>query len=1274
MGPTQTLTILFVDVVQSMESPLEAGQRIVAVVREQLEQHDGRVVEEHGAGATVAFTSAAAAVACAAALQRRLHQDGGVAGARIGVAAGEVTVDGDSVRGSAVNVAARAAAKAARGQILVTEICRQLAGSVPEVEFADGGRFRLPGVADPVRIFEAMWRDSAVRPIPSLERTPFVGREAEIGDLRRFIESAARGRGGMVLLAGEPGVGKSRLAGQIAAEARVRGLGTLIGGCYDTPGVAPLTPLTEMLGQALDALSHDDAREILGEDAARLSVLVPAIRDRFGAGEPPETAPEDRLRALLMSARDVLDRAAARRPMLLVIEDLHWADPETVAFLRHLADGIAGRRVVVVATSRTGDAAGTPFAEARDDLIGRRLAHQMTLQPFGDESVAAMVRSMVGRAPDAGFVSAITRETSGNPFFVEEMVRYLAEENRLVDDEGRLAKAIEIEPGRVPESVRMVIERRLERLGPATIRLLRAAAIAGRSVTMPLLIAVGEVEGDALMDAIDEAERAGVLVSHGDGHDMQFSFPHELTRQTILSAISGARRQQLHAWVADAIERVAADPRAASAEIAGHLEAAGPAADAGKAVHYLLEAGRQAFDAAAHGDALRRFDAVLRFAPAGDPARADALFLRGKVLHAQGESEPAAAALRDAMEAYAAAGNAPALGAAARLRIGAMSRLGQYQDSYDVARRAIELHGDERTPERAWLTGWLGFQYSEDGDPRAGEALMDEAVRDAGAFGPATIASTLCFRVAHHALWGGLEGAVADGTKAIALLREHRDTYQLAGARIAVAWALGFLGRFRELDVLSAEQGRDARLANHSQVILYAHFTQGLLALAADGDIPAYRSHLERVEDVSTVGSPGNRAHWLNHMAAAAHWMGDWDEAVRLHADAVALEPPSAWTGHAAGLYAGLLARNGDTARAMDVIATAEPFLPRTDAPVSVGSRLLLSSVVEALLDAGDHERAAALYPAMLELIDTGMILRAFHDFRLTRTIAGRAAAAAGRYDEAETHFTVALRHAEDLPVRFERPDVLRYHAAMLIERGDAARATAMLEEAADGFRRLRMVRHLDDTRALLDRARSAPAAAAPGRPAADEMRFVLRREGHFWSVGAGDGGARIKDSRGLRYIAVLVARPFTDFHVLDLVAMASGEAAGDPERDALRSGDAGEVLDAAARSAYRERLKILAADLEEAEQFADAGRAARARDEIEALTEQLASAAGLGGRSRRTGSAAERARVSVRNSVASALKTLDGVDPVMALHLRNAVKTGAFCSYGPDRSVSWAL
>jgi hypothetical protein len=311
----------------------------------------------------------------------------------------------------------------------------------------------------------------------------------------------------------------------------------------------------------------------------------------------------------------------------------------------------------------------------------------------------------------------------------------------------------------------------------------------------------------------------------------------------------------------------------------------------------------------------------------------------------------------------------------------------------------------------------------------------------------------------------------------------------------------------------------------------------------------------------------------------------------------------------------------------------------------------------------------------------------------LVENVAGKAAAAGRRWDAAEAHFQKAMLLAKTLPVATEQPEVRRFYAQMLIDRdepGDRAKARELLEEAIGAYARLGMRRHRELAQSLMVSAIATettrpPTAAvqAPARDApAQENHF--RKEGDYWTISFRGKISRLKESAGFLYIAHLLRHPNHEFHVLDLGAITDdktdvlvGTDKGvNLDETQLGLGDAGEILDAQAKSAYRDRVEDLREELQEAETFNDTGRATKARQEIEVLTAELARGVGLGGRDRRAASAAERARQRVAKAVRVALKRIAEHDPSLGRNLSRMIKTGIFCSYvpDPDAPISWIL
>jgi len=329
-----TITVLFTDVEGSTEMRNrlgdEAAQRLIKaheeLVREEVGGHGGREVKALGDGFMVAFSSARRAVACAVAIQKALehrnqHHPQERLSIRIGLNAGEVTEDSGDLFGAAVNAASRVAAKARGGEILVAAVVKQLAGKVPGSAYVDRGRFRLKGFDERWQLFEVTWdaephaHEDAPAAAPAVpERPPLVGRSLERAELVGYLDGLSTQHGELVLIGGEPGVGKSRLAMEIAAEAQRRDILTLIGRCYEGEGSPPYMPFVEILEQAISAVEPGRLRDALGESAPEVARLVPELRRRFpDIPAPLEMPPEQERRYLLNSIKEFVARAAGQR-------------------------------------------------------------------------------------------------------------------------------------------------------------------------------------------------------------------------------------------------------------------------------------------------------------------------------------------------------------------------------------------------------------------------------------------------------------------------------------------------------------------------------------------------------------------------------------------------------------------------------------------------------------------------------------------------------------------------------------------------------------------------------------------------------------------------------------------------------------------------------------------------------------------------------------------------------------------------------------------------
>lgn len=447
------------------------------------------------------------------------------------------------------------------------------------------------------------------------DRTTFVGREAERSVLSRLLERALGGEGGVVMIGGALGVGKTRIAAEFAAEASARGFITLVGSCYDRENSLPFNPFVEILESAMaQSTSQEAFRTALGNDAGEMARLMPQLRRLFPDIPPPlELSPEQSRRILFNAVVELLGRTAANGPILLLFEDLHWADEGTLSLLNHIARSISKLPVLILGTFRDNeiDSAG-PLARTLDELLRIHMLERINLRGLPQSGVVEMIRALSGREPPQAVVSLFFSGTDGNPFFIEELFRHLVERGKLIDASGEFRRDLNLAEIDVPQSLRLVIGRRLARLSEEARKILGPAAVIGRSFTFELLEASTDIDADSLLDRVEEVEKAGLIFSTLGYPEASFQFSHELIRNAVLSDLSAPRRQRLHLNVVGGIEHVHANALEDQAgDLAHHLWQAGRAADPDKTVHFLALAAQQALKQSAYEGALRYFQNAL---------------------------------------------------------------------------------------------------------------------------------------------------------------------------------------------------------------------------------------------------------------------------------------------------------------------------------------------------------------------------------------------------------------------------------------------------------------------------------------------------------------------------------------------------------------------------------------------------------------------------------------------------------------------------------------
>jgi class 3 adenylate cyclase/tetratricopeptide (TPR) repeat protein len=1080
------VTVLFTDVEGSTELRQRRGDAVAdeilrvheELVRRALREHGGEPVVFLGDGFMAGFRSAVDAVACAVAIQRGLEEhrrrepDRRVR-VRIGLHAGDVTVRGGTLFGQAVHAAARVTAEAAGEQILASSAVRELAADGGAPPFVDRGLFWLKGFPHRWRLYEVAWR-TAEGPVPApapAAATPLVEREQERADLRRAVRSALGGEGSVVLVSGEAGVGKSRLVGEVAAEAEAWGMAVLVGSCVEMEGASPYLPFVEILEEALlGPRSLEGFRVAVGDAASELARIVPALaRALPDVGPPLDLPPEQARRYLWVSVEEFLARAARHRPLLLVLEDLHWADASTLQLIQHLAPVLPTVPILLVGTYRDVEV-GPALAATIAELTRRRLVGRIALRRLSRAGVGALLGAMAGHEPPEGLVRLIHGETDGNPFFVEEVFSHLVESGRLLDGDGGFRPDLRLDELDVPESVRLAVGARLARLSGPGREVLGAAAVLGRTFDPSLVERVAGLPADAVFDALDEAERVHLVgPSHPQG--ARLSFSHELIRQTLLAETPTLRRQRLHARAAAALEETYPDDlEAHAADLAHHLSRSGPGTDPARLVRFLRIAGDRAMQAAAFEGALAHYEDALALLPEEDAAaRADLLERQAMALRSVGRWDEALRAMDGALGLYEALGRSEAVGGLCWAMVYQLAWAARFEEAIALAQRGLAALGDLPNADRARLASAAAWVLGLAGDHDAAAAMFASARELASALTqPRALADVLHMETINHMGYAEFALGVDTGLGAAAVFEAEGDLWDLTSVLAFAGYQATTIRRTR----LGAElTDRAAPLAER-----LGHLGARFMVLAdrvrREGVMAGDLGLVERVADAMIEVCEQGGLPWLYvghlYLGMAAHWRGDRDLAEERLRRARELEAPGAFAGQSASLLAMHLALAGRGEEVPAILRELEPAFPQPGRPASLGAWNALFGLTEALALAGRADEAAALGPRIEEALGLGEEWLTF-DCRLTSTRAGIAAAAGGRLDAAERHFERAARLAEGNAI--ERADVLRHHGAMLVRTGRAADlegGRGMLRRAAQAYRAMGMPRHAAIAEGLL--------------------------------------------------------------------------------------------------------------------------------------------------------------------------------------------------------------
>jgi class 3 adenylate cyclase len=841
----QLAAVMVTDLVGSTETRVRIGEDAAEALRRthdqmlraEINENNGVFVKSLGDGVLAYFLGASDAIAAAIAIQQcadrhSIEYPDEPLDVRVGIAAGDVTVENDDVFGTPVVEASRLCASATGGQIVVADLVRVLGRGRGGHTFTPIGELELKGLPEPVVASEVGWERTARSedrdldisapmpgPLAGAGRFPYAGRTAARELLAdRWKESCVETRR-IVLLAGEPGIGKTRLVSEVARTVHDDGALVLLGRCFEELS-APYAPWAEALRHLVLHAPIEMLEAHVAHAGGDLDRLVPELGRRLGGALPDAPTGDAELARMRLfdSVVDLLVRTTQRVPTLLVLDDLHWADASSVELLMWVSRAGVPMRLAIFGTYRDTDVARShPFAAALADLRRIPGVDRVPLDGLDESEVLSFMESAGGHAlEDEGreLAALLWHETEGNPFFLQEVLLHLAESGAIVQDGGRWTATRSISEAGVPEGVRDVIGRRLSVLDDATNDVLRAASILGLEFDLGLLGALTDRDALSLLDVLEEPTQRGLLVESGVD---RYRFAHGLIRQTLDEELPAGRRARLHRRAADAI---LATPGSSDAMLARHLIAAGPLGDPTLAADAAERAANEAFDNLAWEQAASWYRSALDQSELidDDAVRAARLHVGlGCTLNSTQASLEARVHFR---EAFAAA---------------------QRADDLDLMLAAAVGYGGARAP-------WLEY-----GD-REGIAMLEEVGGRVAADDLACHA-TFATRIA---LWHQLDPGDLAGEhalRAVALARESGDSTVLAEALRTAIIVGAYRSDATELDARSAEAVELAREVGNVSLVC-ATMMDRSTALATLGRLAdAARITLDCFQFATDVGS-----------------------------------------------------------------------------------------------------------------------------------------------------------------------------------------------------------------------------------------------------------------------------------------------------------------------------------------------------------------------------------------------------------------------------------
>jgi class 3 adenylate cyclase/tetratricopeptide (TPR) repeat protein len=1030
----ETVTILITDLVGSTQLESRVGPIVAeelreehfALLREAAREAGGREVKNTGDGLMVAFESAAAAVSCAVLVQQRFERRNRSADEKLlikaGVSAGDASTAEGDIFGMPVIEAARLCDRCSAGQILAKDLVAHLAAGRGHA-FTSVGALELKGLPEPISAVEVQWEPAPVTGIALPERlralpaTAYVGRVAERERLAELWGQAQEGSLRLALIAGEAGVGKTRLSTHLALQVHGEGATVLYGRCDEDLGV-PYQPWVQALSHLVREAPQrllDTHVERFGGDLAR---LVHDLRDRVPElPSPHESDPETERYLLYAAVAGLFEEAGEHEPLLLILDDLHWADAPTLSLLRHVVTAGSSTAVMVVGTYRDSDLSRDhPLTALLADLHREQGVERLKLIGLDAEDVVALMEAVAGQEMDEigrALAGEITRETAGNPFFAGELLRHLTESGAIVrQDDGRWRLVGELADLGLPQSVREVIGRRVERLGPDAHTALSAAAVIGRDFDLDLLLAVVNLPQARLLDLLEEAVSASLLQENRDRVG-RFTFTHALVEHTLYEDLGRTRRALLHRQIAQALEEQCGDePAERLGELAAHWGAAVISSDTAKALHYARRAAEHAFARLAPDEAARWYRRALElYDQASDGERSercDLLIGLGDAQRQVGDSAYRQTLL-DAAELAQELGDADRLCRAVLANSrGVTSQVMtvDWERVHALEAAAGALADDD--PRRAQVLALLAGGLAYAGEPERCRRLAAEAIEIARSAGdPAALAHTLANACRAIGALDTLQERQRLSDE-LAELARHLDDPRLTWAAARIGAMVGLEAGDRSKVESGLATLRELEASVPEPLIAWARLQHESGWAVVEGDLGASeRWAIEAYDVASTSGQPDAAAVFGAMVAQVRMYQGRLGELAE-QALRSAAESPDFPTWRATAALGLVQAGREDEARELALTEDFQNILPNEAWSMAMYLWAMVCSEVHAV------DRARELYellaPFSGQIVAVGAIVLGSIDWAL-----GRLATTQGRYEQAERHFAAATKIDERL-------------------------------------------------------------------------------------------------------------------------------------------------------------------------------------------------------------------------------------------------------------------